>query len=725
MSGGQPRVKNKAVAPIQITAEQLLRESFDRRESGPVAPKHRIADEEELNEYRARTRKGFEDRIRRNPLNSQTYIKYAAWEVEQSEYARARSVLERAIEADPSQVAVWVRYIDIEMKGRNINHARNLCDRAVTVLPRVDKLWYKYVYMEETLGNVEGTREVFERWMRWEPDEQAWTAYVNFERRYKEVAKARRIFERYTFVHPGARNWLKWAAFEQDEGDADTTRHVYTLAIDTLGNELMDERIFAAYARFEASLKEFERARAIFTYALDRLPRSGSRTLYNDYTRFQKQHGDKNDIEDAVSARRRQEYELALKTDADDLDIWFDYVSMEESRQEARSDRVRDIYSRATARVPHASKKDDQWRKYIFLWLYWALFEESIDDLDAARARYEAALATHTGRDWTFAKLWDAYARFEIRRGDIALARKLFSRAIEEHPMKDGLYKRQISLEVELRSFDACRGLYERLIESNPANTESWVAFAQLESELGDDDRARAIFELAISRDELDLPEAAWKAYIDYELDNGLYDKVRALYERLLVRTQHAKVWIAFAKFELALTETDDAEKRCRDIFIRGDESFKERSHEFADEDETDPEEKDDYNDQRVLLLQTWLSFERQHGSNQEIEKVEKLQGRKVKRQRRTSSGMEEFYDYVFPSADATDAKASGLLNMLAAARAWKAAQTGRQAQENPDTNSRETEDDVRVHKGLVHYDHNENGNEDTRNDDDDEDEEW
>lgn len=51
--------------------------------------------------------------------------------------------------------------------------------------------------MEEMLGNPAGCRQVFERWMEWEPDEQAWHSYINFELRYKEVDKARTIYERY------------------------------------------------------------------------------------------------------------------------------------------------------------------------------------------------------------------------------------------------------------------------------------------------------------------------------------------------------------------------------------------------------------------------------------------------------------------------------------------------------------------------------------------------
>ncbi len=71
----------------------------------------------------------------------------------------------------------------MEMRHKNINHARNIFDRAVAVLPRVDMFWYKYTYMEEMLDNVGGARQVFERWMQWEPSEEGWMAYVKFEQR--------------------------------------------------------------------------------------------------------------------------------------------------------------------------------------------------------------------------------------------------------------------------------------------------------------------------------------------------------------------------------------------------------------------------------------------------------------------------------------------------------------------------------------------------------------
>lgn len=46
-------------------------------------------------------------------------------------------------------------------------------------------------------GFISGARQVFERWMEWEPEEQAWHSYINFELRCKELDLARGVYERY------------------------------------------------------------------------------------------------------------------------------------------------------------------------------------------------------------------------------------------------------------------------------------------------------------------------------------------------------------------------------------------------------------------------------------------------------------------------------------------------------------------------------------------------
>ncbi|KAI0009083.1 cell cycle control protein [Xylariaceae sp. FL0662B] len=667
-SRGPPRVKNKAAAPVQISAEQLLREAVDRQETGLQAPTQRFADLEELHEFQGRKRKEFEDYVRRNRINMNNWMRYAQWELEQKEFKRARSIFERALDVDATSVVLWIRYIEAEMKNRNINHARNLLDRAVTILPRVDKLWYKYVYMEEMLGNIPGTRQVFERWMSWEPDEAAWSAYIKMEKRYGEFERARNIFERFTIVHPEPRNWIKWARFEEEFGTSDLVREVFGAAVEALGDEFVDERLFIAYARFEAKLKEYERARAIYKYALDRLPRSKSMGLHKAYTTFEKQFGDKDGIEDVILSKRRRHYEDQIKENPKNYDIWFDYARLEEISGDF--DRVRDVYERAVAQIPPTQEKR-HWRRYVYLWLFYAIWEETeAKDIDRARQVYKLCLDLIPHKKFTFAKVWLMRAQFEIRQGELTTARKTLGQAIGMCP-KDKLFKGYVELELKLFEFLRCRTLYEKHIEWNPANCQTWIKFAELERGLDDLDRTRAIFELAVNQPVLDMPELLWKAYIDFEEEEGEYDRTRDLYERLLEKTDHVKVWISYAHFEINIPEEDEAEEaageeeeerpiseeakaRARRVFERAHKSMKDK----------------DLKEERVSLLNAWLSFERTHGSDEDVDKVQKQMPRRVKRRRRLEDDtFEEYIDYVFP---ADDEQKQDLSKMLAMAQAWK-----------------------------------------------------
>lgn len=107
-SRGPPRVKNKAPAPVQISAEQLLREAVDRQEVNLQTPTQRFADLEELKEYQGRKRKEFEDYVRRNRVRLSNWLQYAQWELEQKEFARARSVFERALDVHPNNTRMFI-----------------------------------------------------------------------------------------------------------------------------------------------------------------------------------------------------------------------------------------------------------------------------------------------------------------------------------------------------------------------------------------------------------------------------------------------------------------------------------------------------------------------------------------------------------------------------------------------------------------------------------------
>lgn len=663
-SRGPPRVKNKGAAPIQISAEQLLREAVDRQEGGLDKPEQRFADLEELKEFQGRKRREYEDYIRRNSQSLKNWTQYTDFEIQYKEFARARSVFERALDVLPTNPALWMRYIDFEIKERNIQHARNLLDRAVTLLPRVDKMWYKYVFVQEGLGDIPGCRQVFERWMTWQPDERAWSAYIHFERRYQEFDNARNILQRFVLVHPEPRNFLKWAKFEEEFGTSDMVREVFQTAIESLGDEFVDERLFIAFARYEAKLKEYDRARAIFKFALDNLPRSRSMKLHAEYTVFEKQFGDRDGVEDVILSKRRRLYEEQVKENAKNYDTWIDYANLEQAS--GNVDRVREVYEKAVAQVPPAQEKR-LWRRYIYLWIFYAIYEEmEAKDVERARQVYDACLNLIPHKKFTFSKVWMLKAQFEIRQGNLTLARKTLGRAIGMCP-KDSLFKGYVALEQKLYEFTRCRTLYEKHVSYNPSNCQTWIDWAQLERALGDLERGRAIFELGIDQPVLDMPEMVWKKYIDFEEEEGEFERARALYERLLEKADHPKVWISYAQFELgapgegegegAPEEEDqgvseEAKGRTRKVFERALNSMRDRKAE------------------RVTLLNAWLAFEREQGSAEEVAKVEKQMPRKVRKTRKNEDGeMEEYIDYVFP---VDEQQPGDISNLLAMAQGWK-----------------------------------------------------
>lgn len=647
-------VKNRAAAPIQITAEQILREAQERQEEAFKPTQRTIVDAEELADYRLNKRKEFETAIRQQRQHIGTWMKYAKWEESQQEFRRARSVYERAIDVEYTNPTIWLKYAEMEMRHKFINHARNVWDRAVTLLPRVSQLWYKYAFMEEMVENLDGARRVFERWMEWEPDDQAWFSYIKLELRADEVERARQLYERYLLCHPKEEAYMKYAKWEErQQHQIALARTIYERALVELREDEISENLYSAFAAFEERYDEIERARGIFQYALDRLPKERATKLYNAFIAFEKQHGERKKIEDVVIAKRRIHYEEVLKENPLDYDTWFDYLKLEEAEQNVT--RIREVYERAVANVPPLEEKQ-YWRRYIYFWIKYAIYEELVtDETERAKQVYKQCLDLVPHKKFTFSKIWILYAKFLIRQRDLNGARLALGQAIGRCPTRK-LYRNYIQIENNLGEVDRCRKLYEKFLLFEPQNCDAWNKYAQLEKRCGEVERARAIYELAVKQPALDMPEMIWKAYIDFELENKNIEATRILYERLLERTTHVKVWISFATFEGNQNDPEMA----RDVYNRAARCLKE-------------EEK---KEERAMVLESWLKYEEglEGNSAANITKVRKMQPRKVQKQRMaysedgTELGMEEYTDYIFPD----DESSLSNLKLLQAAAKWK-----------------------------------------------------
>ncbi|VDK31172.1 unnamed protein product [Gongylonema pulchrum] len=248
------------------------------------------------------------------------------------------------------------------------------------------------------------------------------------------------------------------------------------------------------------------------------------------------------------------------------------------------------------------------------------------------------------------------------------------------------LFRGYIDLELQLREFDRCRILYGKFLEFAPENSSTWIKFAEMETILGDVERARAILALAVKQPALDMPEVIlsavanfsmiamavalssmlklllilafifrciafftysvmtcsyleslqvlWKAFIDFEIGQEEYHRARQLYESLLDRTNHVKVWISLAEFEMKMRNVQAA----REVYERANRTLTNKEKEA-----------------KVLLLESWMQFETKHGDEKSVAAVTRLMPKKVKKRREilnedgVDAGWEEYFDYVFP----------------------------------------------------------------------------
>lgn len=714
MNTGQV-VKNRAPAPIQISAEQIVREAADRQVDAIVEPVVKVHDAEEYQQHLADRRKLFEDNIRYRREHIGNWVKYARFEEENKELERARSIFERALEVEHRSAELWLRYTEFELRNEFLNHARNVLDRAVQILPRVDFLWYKYVWVEEMCQDLPKCQAVFERWMQWRPDDNVWLAYARFEQRHNSVIDAERVLRCYCRACPTTKAFVKfakWAEFEAH--NIALSRSIYEAALQELEpEEVKTARLFHQFAAMEERQAEYERARVIYQHAIKLLhldsysetnmpandgrdvvaeddediskqERVKRRELYNHYVTFEKKHGSKDTIESVILQQQHAVYEERLQRDPYDYDGWFEYAKLlQEHDNESAPDTVRDIYERAVAIVPPDETNKNDWRRYIYLWIYYAVYEElHCRDLNRAVQIYDTCLKVVPHQNFSFTKIWILLAQLHVRRRDLVSARKLLGRAIGICG-NERIYTEYIALELALGEVDRCRTLYTNYFKAMPHNCRAWGQYAGLEQSVGETDRCRAIYELAVQQPALDMPELLWKAYIDFEIVEGDGARARRLYERLLEKTEHVKVWISLAQFES--TAIGNGLVGSRSVFETAYQRLKQLPGGSKEE--------------RVLLLDAWRVLEKAEGDVKSVADVEAKMPRRIKRKRMRQDedgnelGWEEYFDYQFPDDDASGGGAAASFKILEIAAKWKEQQSHRGGEDSDDDSDVDSDD--------------------------------
>jgi crooked neck len=185
----------------------------------------------------------------------------------------------------------------------------------------------------------------------------------------------------------------------------------------------------------------------------------------------EKKFGERLRIENVIVAKRRHQYEQVsapfnnilypqtpripaqqVQENPFNYDAWFDYLRLLTSEGLERAE-VEDCFERAIANVPPYMEKRF-WRRYIWLWVYYAVYEElDVQDVDKCREVWRACLDIVPHKQFTFAFVWLMAAKFELRQLNLAAARKTLGTAIGKCPKKK-LFREYIEIELQLREFD-------------------------------------------------------------------------------------------------------------------------------------------------------------------------------------------------------------------------------------------------------------------------------
>lgn len=705
------------IADVHISSEGILKDAYDMKNGDIKTPVQKIQDLEELRSYQLNKRREFEQHLNKNRLNYGQWLRYARWEIDMNhDFVRARSIFERALEVDVEYIPFWTHYVQFELTHRNINHARNLLDRGVTILPMRSKLWFLYLQTEETLKNYDNVRTIFERWLTWKPSELAWDAYISFELRYDEYENCRNIYRRYVNEFRSAKTWLQWIDFETKEvppshQSIPRIRRIFESSVDTLlhnpstRNDPDLAEIFDSWAIWEASTKENERAHAIYRELLynENISKLFSREqrlqFQAKYNAFEKIHGNKEDIEESVVMSRKLRYEAELSRNPNDYDTWWKYIKIFENDQD--EDLVRTKFHEAFNCKPSDNVKSIAWRRYVFLYIKCALWEEfTCQNAEGAREVWNKCLSVIPHAKFTFAKIWLGLAQFEIRNDEdngLAKARKILGKSIGQSCAKGPktkIFKNYISLEKTLGEWKRVRMLYEKWLETilmsqkDEEATPILLAYIEFEREQGNEERCEALYKLGLqlydmqqTRSKFHPIETVWKSLVEFYKEEFKYSEARELLIDLAKKYEDPNIWISLAIFEssvptpeqfeqLQLTDedieleiTDAHRENSRDTYRRANQFFKDLGRD----------------EERAMILRAWKRYEMLQGTTETQEEVEQKMPRVVE-QDGADGNLERTITYVFPedekAAEEQQEKQKISINrFMANAQQWLASQ--------------------------------------------------
>ncbi|GAB4834530.1 Crooked neck-like protein 1 [Ancistrocladus abbreviatus] len=215
----------------------------------------------------------YEDEVRRNPLNYDLWFDHIRLEESVGNKERMREIYERAIANVPKaeEKRYWKRYIYLwinyalyeELDAQDMERTREVYRECLNLIPHgkfsFAKLWLLAARFEIRQLNLKGARQVLGNAIGKAPKDKL-----------GNMDRCRKLYEKYLQWSPeNCYAWTKYAELEISLRETERARAIFEFAI--VQPELdMPELLWKAYIDFEIAEGEFERTRALYVRLLDR-----------------------------------------------------------------------------------------------------------------------------------------------------------------------------------------------------------------------------------------------------------------------------------------------------------------------------------------------------------------------------------------------------------------------------------------------------------------------
>ncbi|XP_062203772.1 uncharacterized protein LOC133905968 [Phragmites australis] len=209
----------------------------------------------------------YEDEVRKNPLNYDSWFDYIRLEENVGNKERTREVYERAIANVPpaEEKRYWQRYIYLwinyalceELDAQDIERTREVYKECLKLIPHKKftfaKMWLMAGQFEIRQRNLKAAQQILGNAIGMAPKSKIFKKYIEIELYLGNFDRCRTLYEKYIECQPLIRQRFcgrkEYLQFEIDESEFERTRELYERLLDRTKHL----KVWISYAEFEAS----------------------------------------------------------------------------------------------------------------------------------------------------------------------------------------------------------------------------------------------------------------------------------------------------------------------------------------------------------------------------------------------------------------------------------------------------------------------------------------